>query len=50
MKILALETSCEQGSIALLVDGRVEARMLDGHANHSEYIIPELNALLAGGF
>jgi tRNA threonylcarbamoyladenosine biosynthesis protein TsaB len=46
MKILALETSCEQGSIALLVDGRVEARMLDGHANHSEYIIPELNALL----
>lgn len=49
MKILAIETSCEQGSVALLVGGHVEERLLDGHAAHSENVLPALRGLLAEG-
>lgn len=47
MKILAIETSCERASVALLIDDRVVERRLEGHVNHSEYLLPTLSALLA---
>ncbi|KON79633.1 tRNA (adenosine(37)-N6)-threonylcarbamoyltransferase complex dimerization subunit type 1 TsaB [Azoarcus sp. PA01] len=46
MKILAIETSCEHASVALLVDGVVVDRRLEGHANHSEHLLPTLRRLL----
>ena len=46
-KILALETSCEQASIALLVDGAVQHAALTGHANHSEHLLPSIRRLCA---
>ena len=46
-KILALDTSCEQASIALLVDGAVLHAALTGHANHSEHILPSIRRLCA---
>ncbi|MCK0507664.1 tRNA (adenosine(37)-N6)-threonylcarbamoyltransferase complex dimerization subunit type 1 TsaB [Aromatoleum anaerobium] len=46
MKILAIETSCEHASVALLVDDDIVERRLEGHANHSEYLLPTLRALL----
>ena len=47
MKILAIETSCECASVALLVDGDVVERRLEGRANHSEYLLPTVRTLLA---
>ncbi|HJV24754.1 MAG TPA: tRNA (adenosine(37)-N6)-threonylcarbamoyltransferase complex dimerization subunit type 1 TsaB [Aromatoleum sp.] len=47
MKILAIETSCEHASIALLVDGALMERVLEGHSNHSERLLPTLHDLLA---
>jgi len=47
MKILAIETSCEHASVALLIDEEVIERRLEGHANHSERLLPTLRALLA---
>ncbi len=47
MKILAIETSCEHASVALLLDDRVVERRLVGHANHSEHLLPTLRLLLA---
>jgi tRNA threonylcarbamoyladenosine biosynthesis protein TsaB len=47
MKILAIETSCERASVALLHDGALVERRLEGHVNHSEYLLPTLHALLA---
>lgn len=46
MKILAIETSCEHASVALLVDDDVVDRRLEGHANHSEHLLPTLRRLL----
>lgn len=46
MKILALETSCEQGSIALVWDQRRWETALDGHAKHSEFILSGVIELL----
>ena len=45
-KILALETSCEQGSIALWTGEIMHTRQLEGHQNHSERILGEIRALL----
>lgn len=47
MKILAIETSCEQGSVALLVDGAILSRRIDGAANHSESVLRDIAALLS---
>jgi len=47
MKILAIETSCEHASVALLIDDEVVQRRLEGHANHSEYLLPTVRSLLA---
>ena len=46
MNILAIETSCEQGSVALLCGDMLVAREIDGHANHSERILPLIRLLL----
>lgn len=47
MKILAIETSCELASLALMVGDDIIERTLEGHANHSERLLPSLRALLA---
>lgn len=47
MKILAIDTSCEHASLALLADGEIIERTLEGHSNHSERLLPSLTALLA---
>lgn len=47
MKILAFETSCEHATVALLLGNEVIQRTLEGHANHSERLLPTLRALLA---
>lgn len=47
MNILALETSCEQASVALSLKGEVVDRQLVGHANHSEHILPTIRHLVA---
>ncbi len=47
MKILAIETSCEHATAALLAGGETLERPLEGHANHSEYLLPMLVSLLA---
>jgi len=47
MKILAIETSCEHASVALLIDDEAVERRLEGHVNHSERLLPTLRELLA---
>jgi tRNA threonylcarbamoyladenosine biosynthesis protein TsaB len=47
MNILAIETSCEHASVALLSGGDMLERPLEGHVNHSEYLLPTLRGLLA---
>lgn len=47
MNVLAIETSCEQASIALLSGDEIVSRRLEGHANHSERILAEITGLLA---
>ena len=47
MNILALETSSEHASIALLTGTDVLERTLDGHSNHSERLLPSIATLLA---
>lgn len=46
MKILALETSTESGSVALLDGDRLVERPVAGQPGHSETILPEVLALL----
>lgn len=46
MKLLAIETSCEHASVALYVNGSIEQRLLEGHANHSEKVLAIIDALL----
>ena len=46
--ILAIETSCEQGSLALLCGDSILTRKLpDGGSKHSASVLPESKALLA---
>lgn len=47
MRILAIETSSEHASIALLSDDEITERTLEGHANHSERLLPDIRELLA---
>jgi tRNA threonylcarbamoyladenosine biosynthesis protein TsaB len=47
MKILAIETSGEDGSVALQVDGQVLEARLQGHARHSENLLGVVKDLLA---
>lgn len=47
MKILALEASSEQGSVALLFDGAIVSRRIDGAANHSESVLRDIRVLIA---
>lgn len=49
MQILAIETSCEHASVALLLDGELIERKLEGHTKHSERLIPTIHELLAQG-
>jgi tRNA threonylcarbamoyladenosine biosynthesis protein TsaB len=46
MKVLAIETSCEHGSIALLAGDDLLERELVGQINHSAHLLPEIRALL----
>lgn len=45
--ILAIETSTELASAALLVDGQMHSRELSGVQTHSQGILPALQSLLA---
>ena len=47
MNILAIETACEQGSVALMHNGELLARRIEGAANHSEAVLRDVRALLA---
>ncbi|MCL2591339.1 MAG: tRNA (adenosine(37)-N6)-threonylcarbamoyltransferase complex dimerization subunit type 1 TsaB [Betaproteobacteria bacterium] len=47
MKLLAFESSCECASVALSLDGEIDMRQLDGHANHSEHMLALVRSLLA---
>lgn len=47
MKVLSIETACEHGSVALLLDGVVHVRRIQGAANHSEAVLRDLRELLA---
>ena len=47
MKILALDTSTEACSAALLADGRVRARAEEAPRGHAELILPMVESLLA---
>ncbi|MGH8338175.1 MAG: tRNA (adenosine(37)-N6)-threonylcarbamoyltransferase complex dimerization subunit type 1 TsaB, partial [Gammaproteobacteria bacterium] len=47
MKILALETSTERCSAALLIDGEVRERARTAVRAHAEMILPMVEALLA---
>lgn len=49
MNLLSLETSCEHASVALYMDGDLREQLLEGHANHSEYILSVVRQLLADG-
>lgn len=46
MNILAIETSCERGSVALFRDGFVVESELDGVASHSEGVLSAIDSLL----
>jgi tRNA threonylcarbamoyladenosine biosynthesis protein TsaB len=46
MKILAIETSGEQGSVALQADDILLEQTLQGHARHSEHLLPTVMQLL----
>ncbi len=47
MKLLAIETSSEHASIALDLDGAMLEHTLEGHANHSERLLPSIQRMLA---
>ena len=50
MKILALETSTETASVALLDGDRLHERSVAGRPGHSETILPEIRRLLDEGY
>ena len=47
MKILAIEASSEQASVALLIDGAIYSRRIDGATNHSQTVLRDVRDLLA---
>lgn len=47
MRILAIETSGERGSVALLSGDRLLEKPLEGHARHSEDLLPSIRQMLA---
>jgi tRNA threonylcarbamoyladenosine biosynthesis protein TsaB len=47
MNILAIDTSGEHGSVALLADETLFEQTLEGHARHSEHLLPTLCQLVA---
>lgn len=47
MKILAIETSCEHASVALVFGDTLLERTLEGHVNHSERLLATVAALVA---
>lgn len=47
MKVLSIETSCEQGSVSVLHQGELLSRRIEGAANHSEAVLRDIRALLA---
>ena len=47
MKILAIETSSERGSVALQCGEQQITRVLDGQRNHSALLLPTIRSLLA---
>lgn len=47
MRILALETSTETASVALLCGERLLERSVAGRPGHSETLLPEINQLMA---
>ena len=47
MKILAIEASSEQASVALLIDGAISSRRIDGATNHSQTVLRDVRDLLA---
>ena len=48
MNILSIETATEHGSVALLHDGELLVRRIQGAANHSEAVLRDLRELLMG--
>lgn len=46
MRLLSIETSCEHASVCLLVDGTLVSHELQGHANHSERLLPLIRHIL----
>ena len=48
MRLLALDTSTEACSVALALDGRVQARFEMTERSHAELVLPMVDALLAG--
>ncbi|MCK2127034.1 tRNA (adenosine(37)-N6)-threonylcarbamoyltransferase complex dimerization subunit type 1 TsaB [Thauera aromatica] len=46
MKVLAIETACEQGSVALLYEGELLSRRIEGAKNHSEAVLRDIRDLL----
>ena len=46
MKILSIETSCEQATVALLLEDELVQCGLEGRANHSERLLPVVQDLL----
>ena len=47
MRILAIETSTETASVALLDGERISERSVAGRPGHSETLLPEILGLLA---
>ena len=47
MKILAIEASSEQASVALLIDGAISSRRIDGATKHSQTVLRDVRDLLA---
>ncbi|MDR0701899.1 MAG: tRNA (adenosine(37)-N6)-threonylcarbamoyltransferase complex dimerization subunit type 1 TsaB [Azoarcus sp.] len=49
MKLLAFEFSCERASVALRLGGETRLRRIEGHGNHSNYILAAARNLLDEG-
>ena len=47
MKILAIEASSEQASVALPIDGAISSRRIDGATKHSQTVLRDVRDLLA---